>query len=54
MNQMIKCEGCPKEAKYIVYDQPHCLEHMLEAIECRSYVEVRLIEDATGYPDQSE
>lgn len=51
---MRKCAGCNNEAKYIVYDQPHCLDHMLEAIECRSYVEVRWIEDADGYPNQSE
>ena len=42
----MKCEGCDKPAKYIVYDQPHCRDCMLEAIECRSYVEVRWLEDA--------
>lgn len=51
---MIKCEGCDDPAKYVVYGQPHCLKHMLEAIECRCYVEVRWIEDADGYPNQSE
>lgn len=50
----MKCEGCPKEAKYIVYGQPHCLECMLDAIECRGYVEVRWIEDATWDPNQSK
>lgn len=42
---MIKCEGCTKEAKYIVYDQPHCERCANEAIEGQLCVEVRLIED---------
>ncbi|GAE09583.1 hypothetical protein JCM10914_5948 [Paenibacillus sp. JCM 10914] len=41
----MKCEGCNKEAKYIVYDQPHCTTCMLDAVECRGYVEVRWLED---------
>ncbi|AYB47162.1 hypothetical protein D5F53_29390 [Paenibacillus lautus] len=51
---MIKCEGCPKEAKYIVYDQPHCTACMLDAVECRGYVEVRWIEDEPWLPNQSK
>lgn len=54
---MIKCEGCPKEAKYLLYKdkQPHCLECMLDAVECHGYmVEVRWIEDATWHPNQSK
>lgn len=51
---MIKCEGCPKPAKYIVYNQPHCTECMLDAVECRGYVEVRLIEDESGIQSQGE
>ena len=44
---MIKCEGCEKEAKYIVYDQPHCRGCMLMAIECADYVEVKWLEYET-------
>lgn len=49
--------GCGEhEAKYLVYEdsQPHCLKCLLDAIECRIYVEVRLLDDADGYPHQSE
>lgn len=42
---MIKCEGCPNEAKYIVYGQAHCRDCMLEAIDCEVYVEVRTIDE---------
>jgi hypothetical protein len=56
MNRMIKCEGCHKPAKYLVHEheEPHCLDHMLEAVESRCWTLVRCIEDATSYPDQSE
>lgn len=51
---MIKCEGCPNEAKYIVYEQPHCQKCMLDAIDCNVYVEVRTIEDEPWLPNQSK
>ncbi|GJM72958.1 hypothetical protein HMSSN036_51740 [Paenibacillus macerans] len=52
---MIECAGCGKAAKYEVYGQPHCLEHMLEAIDCNEYVEVRRIDElAYERMDQSE
>lgn len=43
---MIKCAGCEREALYEVYEfnQPHCLEHMLEAIDCSVYVHVRRLD----------
>ncbi|MFD1136771.1 hypothetical protein [Paenibacillus urinalis] len=46
-----KCEGCSRPAVYEVYGQPHCREHMLEAIESKSYVEVRLLHG--GFDDAS-
>lgn len=53
--EMIECAGCGKAAKYEVYGQPHCLEHMLEAIDCNEYVEVRRIDElAYERMDQSE
>lgn len=51
---MIKCEGCNKPATYIVYDQPHCRDCILDAIECDGIIEVRWIENADGHPHQSE
>lgn len=45
---MKKCAGCPKEALYEVYKeikQPHCLEHMLEAIDCNEFVYVRRLDE---------
>ena len=48
--------GCSKEAKYLVYEtrEPHCLECMLEAIECREWIEVRWLEDELGIQNQSK
>lgn len=39
-----KC-GCGKPAKYLVYDerQPHCLECMMDAIDCDAQVLVHKI-----------
>lgn len=53
---MLKCDGCDQEAKYLVYEhqEPHCLECLLDAIECNALVEVRWIEDATWHPNQSQ
>jgi hypothetical protein len=47
MNRMIKCEGCHKPAKYLVYEhkEPHCLECMLDAVECKGWVELRSIDE---------
>lgn len=42
--------GCGAEAEYLVYDQPHCKIHMLEAIDCKDLVMVRAI---GGYYDAS-
>ncbi len=44
---MITC-GCGAEAKYLVYEdnQPHCKECMLDAVECKNQVLVRVIDDA--------
>lgn len=50
---MIQCAGCEREALYEVYEfnQPHCLEHMLEAIDCSVYVHVRRL-DPIEYANQ--
>lgn len=47
-----KC-GCGRDAEYEVYDdhQPHCLSHMLEAVDCSISVPVRRIEG--GFDDAS-
>lgn len=45
---MIQCAGCEREALYEVYKdikQPHCLEHMLEAIDCSEFVYVRRLDE---------
>ncbi|MCC3381946.1 hypothetical protein ACFQ5D_18115 [Paenibacillus farraposensis] len=44
---VIKC-GCSAEAKYLVYEheEPHCMECMLDAVECKNQVLVRVIDDA--------
>lgn len=41
-----KC-GCEREAIYEVYEdkQPHCLECMLDAVECRIGIIVRRIDE---------
>ena len=43
----IRC-GCGREAKYLVYEhqEPHCKECMLDAVECKNQVLVRVIDDA--------
>lgn len=47
---MLTC-GCGKgkKANYEVYEdkQPHCLECMLDAVECNHQILVRRIEDAS-------
>lgn len=47
-----KC-GCGRDAEYEVYEdrQPHCLSHMLEAVDCQISVMVRRIEG--GFDDAS-
>ncbi|MMZ47198.1 hypothetical protein D1872_88340 [compost metagenome] len=44
---VIRC-GCGAEAKYLVYkhEEPHCKECMLDAVECKNQVLVRVIDDA--------
>ncbi len=44
---VIRC-GCGAEAKYLVYEheEAHCKECMLEAVECKNQVLVRMIDDA--------
>lgn len=55
---LIKMCGCNrnKPATYEVYEdkQPHCLECMLDAIECNNQVLVRRIDDAAWDPNQSK
>ncbi|MNB81404.1 hypothetical protein D3C75_281860 [compost metagenome] len=43
---MVMC-GCGKEAKYEVYEhnEPHCLECLLDAIDCSVYVHVRRLDE---------
>jgi len=56
MKRIIKCEGCPKEAKYLVHEheEPHCERCMLEAVESRCWTLVRSIEDATCNTQKGE
>lgn len=44
---LIRC-GCGREAKYLVYEheEPHCKECMLDAVECKNQVLVRVMDDA--------
>ncbi|MNL46293.1 hypothetical protein D3C87_1689940 [compost metagenome] len=48
----VKCAGCSRLADYEVYEtrQPHCKEHMLEAVDSESYVIVRKL---NGFDDAS-
>ncbi|MNM25413.1 hypothetical protein D3C81_358580 [compost metagenome] len=48
---MIKCAGCEREALYEVFEtnQPHCLEHLLEAIDCSVYVHVRRLDELATF-----
>ncbi|OMF00258.1 hypothetical protein BK124_11400 [Paenibacillus amylolyticus] len=46
------CGCCGGEADYMVFDQPHCQKHMLEAIDCKEGGMVRPI-GGGGYDDAS-
>ncbi|MMZ70233.1 hypothetical protein D1872_332270 [compost metagenome] len=49
--------GCGGEAKYEVYEhnEPHCLECMLEAVDCSVFVHVRRLDEfAHAHKDYSE
>lgn len=43
---MLTC-GCGNKAVYEVYEdkQPHCLDCMLDAVECRNWIPVRRIDE---------